>query len=524
MTRSPDLSGIFLKYQSDCMASVWENPVTVVEKSRRTGLSWCASFIGDLVAGLAQADSGMDVFYMGYNLEMAREFIDYCAEHAEIMQAVVGEVRESFFHDPDRPEKDVKVFRMDFASGNKVLALPSVPRALRGMQGLVIIDEGAFHDDLEELLKAALALLMWGGKVLVISTHNGDTNPFNLLVQDILSGRKPYKLLRTTFDDALRDGLFRKICEKKGDEWTQVKEDAWRSKIIKFYGDAADEELFCIPSPSTGTYIPLPLIEARSSVDVPVIRWDRKSEFALLPEDIRKTETLAFCRDEIMPVLDSLNPNDPYVFGEDFGRSGDLTVIWVMAIGKDLKRRTAFVLELRNIPFEEQKRVLFFVLDGLPRFRAGKMDARGNGQYLAEVTVQRYGSRVEAVMLSESWYRENMPPMKAAFEDGMLSLPRDRDIQDDIRALKMVRGVARIPDARTTDKTGNRHGDAAVALAMAYAASRAEPEEYGFTPVPRALPSAFGNASSHDWPIEDEIARDRAGFRNSTGLRGSVRL
>lgn len=524
MTEKATLSGIFLEYQAKLMASVWENPVTVAEKSRRTGYSWAASFVGDLAAGMAQASGGMDVFYMGYNLEMAREFIDYCAEHAEIMQTVAGQVQESFFHDPDRPEKDVKVFRMDFASGNKVLALPSVPRALRGMQGLVIIDEAAFHDDLEELLKAALALLMWGGKVLIISTHNGDTNPFNLLVQDILSGRKPYKLLRTTLDDALRDGLFRKICEKKGEDWTQLKEDAWRSEIIKFYGDAADEELFCIPSPSTGTYIPLPLIEARSSDDAPVIRWDRKSEFALLPEDIRKMETLAFCRDEIMPVLDSLNPNDPYVFGEDFGRSGDLTVIWVMAIGKDLKRRTAFVLELRNIPFEEQKRVLFFVLDGLPRFRAGKMDARGNGQYLAEVTVQRYGSRVEAVMLSEAWYRENMPPLKAAFEDGMLSLPRDRDIQDDIRALKMVRGVARIPDARTTDKTGNRHGDAAIALAMAVAASRADTMEYSFTAVPNPLRANTDPNVSGEWPIERELMMERSGLRDASGLRGSVRL
>jgi len=45
---------------------------------------------------------------------------------------------------------------------------------LRGKQGRVIIDEAAFHDNLEELLKAALALLMWGGEVRIISTHNGD--------------------------------------------------------------------------------------------------------------------------------------------------------------------------------------------------------------------------------------------------------------------------------------------------------------------------------------------------------------
>jgi phage FluMu gp28-like protein len=45
------------------------------------------------------------------------------------------------------------------------------------MQGKVLIDEAAFHDDLDELLKAAMALTMWGSHVVVISTHDGAENP-----------------------------------------------------------------------------------------------------------------------------------------------------------------------------------------------------------------------------------------------------------------------------------------------------------------------------------------------------------
>lgn len=129
------------------------------------------------------------------------------------------------------------------------------------MQGLVLIDEAAFHDNLEELLKAALALLMWGGRVVIISTHNGDTNPFNVLVQDVRAKRRPYHLLRTTLDDALDDGLFRKICAKSGDVYSSELQEKWRQETIDFYGDNADEELFCIPSPSSGSYIPLVLID-----------------------------------------------------------------------------------------------------------------------------------------------------------------------------------------------------------------------------------------------------------------------
>ena len=60
----------------------------------------------------------------------------------------------------------------------------------------------------------------------------------------------------------------------------------------------------------------------------------------------------------------------------------------------------------------------------------GAFDARGNGQFLAEVAMQRYGaSRIQQVMLSEGWYREHMPPVKAALEDGTLDgLPKDADI------------------------------------------------------------------------------------------------
>ena len=41
--------------------------------------------------------------------------------------------------------------------------LPSIT-GVSGQQGFVLIDEAAFHDDLGEVLKAAFALLIWGGK------------------------------------------------------------------------------------------------------------------------------------------------------------------------------------------------------------------------------------------------------------------------------------------------------------------------------------------------------------------------
>lgn len=89
--------------------------------------------------------------------------------------------------------------------------------------------------------------------------------------------------------------------------------------------------------------------------------------------------------------------------------------------------------------------------------------------------MQRYGAtRIQQVMLSEGWYREHMPPVKAALEDGNLQdLPKDADTLNDLRAVQVVRGVPRVPDVRSTgEDKGKRHGDAAVAVALAYYASR----------------------------------------------------
>lgn len=477
---SSDLPDVFLPYQQELWQTVDANAVTVIEKSRRTGYSWALAAIAAAHASAARADGGSDALYMGYEKDMTREFVDYVADWARAMQLAASEVEEFLFRDPGRPEKDIGAFRVRFASGFEVIALPSVPRALRGKQGLVILDEAAFMDELEEVLKAAFALLIWGGKVVVCSTHNGDTNPFAVLVEDIRAGRKPYALLRCTFDDAVAQGLYRRVCLRQGTLWTAEGEAAWVADIRAKYGDAADEELDVIPSPSTGTYLPATLLEARAAAGIPVLRWECPGEFKLLPSEVRTRAALLWCIETVLPLLDRLDPQLRHVLGEDFGRVRDLTVLWPLAISRTLMRHTPFIVELRNVPFDQQREILFFVLERLPRLGAVKMDAGGNGAYLAEVAMQRFGLLVEGIQLSEPWYRENMPPLKAALEDQQLDLPADDETLGDFRMLKLVRGIARIPHARLNDERKSRHGDAAIAACLAYAASRAEPMEYGY--------------------------------------------
>lgn len=190
-----DTPHIFLPYQQKWAGD--PAPVKVMEKSRRIGLTWAES--GD-DALYAASDEGDDVWYIGYNKDMAEEFITECANWARKYDLAAEAVEEEIFDDQG---KDILAFRINFSSGHKIVALSSRPSNLRGKKGRVVIDEAAFHDDLKALIKAAMAFLMWGGEVRIISTHDGDDNQFNALIKEIRAGKKPYSLHRVTFDVAV---------------------------------------------------------------------------------------------------------------------------------------------------------------------------------------------------------------------------------------------------------------------------------------------------------------------------------
>lgn len=491
---------VLLPYQVRWLAD--QSPVKVAEKSRRVGITWTEAADAALTAAAA---AGMDTWYLGYNRDMAREFVETAAAWARQFNKAARAIEEIAIDDERR---DLLAYRIRFASGHKIVALSSRPSNLRGKQGRAVIDEAAFHDNLPELLKAALAFTLWGGRVRVISTHNGADNPFNELVNDIRAGRRPFALHRITLDDALEDGLYHRMCQKLGRRWGIEDEREWRARIFDEYGEAADEELMCVPRSSGGAFLSAILIESRMRAGAPVLRWEVPAEFAERPEQVRAAAAREWCERNLDPVLAALDPGLMSCFGEDFGRLGDLTVIWPLQIGADLVRRTPFVIELGRVPFRQQEQILFHMADRMPRLVGGALDARGNGQYLAETARQRYGARIAQVMLSTNWYREHMPRYKAAFEDGMLELPRDAEILADHRALVIDDGFAHVAERR--DRNG-RHGDSAIAGALAYYASTlAPPQEIAYTPAGGERRDPFGARDADDASVYRRGARARA--------------
>jgi len=449
---------------------------------------------------------------LGYNQDMTVEYIQACAMWARAYNYIAEEIEEGIWPDSD-PDKHIKTYTIVFPSGQRIVALTSRPSNLRGRQGIVVIDEAAFHQDLAQLLKAALALLIWGGEVHVISTHDGTENAFNELIEEIRAGKRDGKLFRCTFKEAVEDGLYRRVCLRKGIEYKPEDEADWVASVYGFYGDAAEEELDCVPSQGGGAYFSLALIEQRSNREVPVLRLAYPSGYETTAEHTRLAESLEWCEEHLRPLLEAIPSDVLSFYGMDFARSGDLSVIWPLVKEQNLRKRTPFLVELRNVPFKQQEQILFYIVDRLPNFQKGAPDARGNGSQLAESAAVKYGfNRIERVMLTEGWYRDNMPPFKAALEDDTFyDIPGDRDVVSDVRAFRLVKGVARIPEKRTTEQGdkggagGKRHGDAGIAAVLADYASRQDIEIFEYH---RVQPAA-----QHDRSV-----KSGAGWRSKKGI------
>ncbi len=476
---------VLLPYQQAWIAD--KSQLKVAEKSRRIGLTWAEA--ADVVLQ-AMSEGGQNVYYLGYNKDMTVEFIQACAMWAKAFNAAAMEIEEGVWEDGD---KHIQTFIIRFPnSGKRIEALTSRPSNLRGRQGIVILDEAGFHENLDELLKAALALLIWGGSVRVISTHDGEDNPFNELIKEIRAGKRKGSVHRTTFREAVDQGLYKRVCLRKGIEYNAEEEQAWMDDVYSFYGDAADEELDVIPSKGGGRWLSQGLLEQRQK-DIPVIRWSAPKGFETWTEDARHSEIKILFDDVIKPLLDSIPKKYRSYYGLDFARRSDLCVFWPLIEYQDTRKHCPFVLELSNMPYKQQEQLFKLIAKALPNFSKGAHDATGNGGYLAEAMQIAFGDKIEAIHLSEGWYREHTPHFKAALEDSdIVNMPKDKDIMDDHRAFVLVKGVARIPDVRTTGADGKkRHGDSGIAHLLADYASKNPSAPYEFTPLPSHENSSF---------------------------------
>ncbi len=454
---------ILLAYQIAWLKD--NSPLKIWEKSRRIGASWVEAFVCARLAALAKSAGGMDCFYMAYEKEMTQQFISDVAFWAKVLQVACNDIEEVVIKDED---KDVLMYKIRFDSGFEVWALPSKARLLRSKQGHFVFDEAAFADEFHEILKAAHAFRIWGGSISILSTHNGEDNPFNQLIQDIKNGKKKWSLHHTTIEDALDDGLYKRICKVQNKDWSEEAQKEWLAELLEEAGEFADEEYYCIPTRAGARYFSAELIRSVAVKDKPVFRFAAEDSFTFEKAEKREKQILKWFK-EVKPTL--LSTDLPVCAGEDFARSGDITVLHFDTELTDGSTDTLCEIELRNVPFEQQKKFINLCFDTLKNFDGAAFDSRGNGQMIAEWAAQEYPGCIFQVMLTRSWYAENFPHLKAAFEDGKSNIPDDSFIKDDYRVVGLVQGIPLITE-RTGGGRSKRHGDSCVAKVMAHFAHR----------------------------------------------------
>jgi phage FluMu gp28-like protein len=506
----PLAAGVLMAHQLDWIED--ESDLKAAEKGRRTGVTYAEALDDTLIAAKKKSEGGQNVFYIGDTKDKGREFIGYVAHFARIVAGELARIEDFMFEDEreDGSSKFISAYRIRFSSGCRVEALSSRPENIRGLQGVVVIDEAAFHKDVRAVLDAVNALLIWGGKIRVISTHNGVLNPFNELIREAKAGKTPFKVHFIPFKKAVENGLFRRVCLITGKTWSAEAEVEWEEKIRSSYGprtSAMEQELDAIPAEAEGAALTRVQIEACMEGGIPIVRWSRPDAFKNYPEHVRKAECKAFCESELKPLLGALDPRRPHYLGQDFARKGDASDILVAATDALLTRRTQFIVEMRNVPFDQQRDVLYYVGDGLPRFSGAALDATGNGAYLAEKAVQRWGERALEVKFTVEWYRVNSPPYIEAFADRTMVLPRHEDVLRDHQALAYVKGIIKVPDdMRYKGADGfERHGDTAIAGVLMWHASTLGPVEYGYTPAP-----PIGHEQPGDWLFPENQSAERS--------------
>lgn len=496
--------GVLLHYQREFLSD--PSPVVVGLKSRRIGLSWA---LASAAALHASKTSGANVYYMSYAMDMTKTFIDDVIFWAKAYNLAASDMQEVVIEYVEGGKtRFATTYEVTFASGHVVKALPAAARHLhsKGKPGeWVIIDEYSRVDDPAGIKEGAMAFPMWGGKVWILSTLHGADNHFAQLVEDIRAGREPYSLHQITLDNAITAGLYRRICEVSKTIWTPSGELEWRAAQIARYGEFAGEQLFCIPSKSAGRYIARHIVRQCMVEGPPVLRLTLVDEFATWGEVARVDHVAEWLDDQVQPLLDAIDPDSSGSFGQDFARSGHLSVLAPLVEGRDLVQRCPFLIEMRNVPHTSQLQVLQCVADGLPHLRAGALDARGNGSFLAEAAAQAYGfERIHQVQTSGAWYNKAFPKYRHALTDKLIEIPADSEVLKDHGDVELVGGVPMVPKSgeRTTE-AGLRHGDTAIALCLAWFASEQDdiPMEYGssgrrdLAPAPPGL-EAFQGAST----------------------------
>lgn len=349
--------GYFLAYQVAWLND--DSRLKIAEKSRRIGWTYTQAYedVRD-----AAKEGGMDVWFSSADLTAAREYIRYVQMWARILNVVATDLGEVVLEGSG--ESAIKAFVVAFANGKRITALSSNPKGFRSKGGKVVLDEFAFHEDADELWRAAAPSVLWGYPIRVFSSHNGKDCRFYQMVQEAQQADSKWTLHSVTIVDAIRDGLVERIMNLDRPA-TAAEVEAFLAECRAIAGDdeTFQQEFMCNPLDGTAAYISHALFDANVAAEVP-------DPIVILGSEIHDIPL-----PDYRPALQFKRAGGQLYLGVDIGRKRDLTVLWVWEkVGDTLWTRA--VVELHIVKFRYQFRWLEHLL---PMTTHAEMDETGLG-------------------------------------------------------------------------------------------------------------------------------------------------
>lgn len=386
----------FLPYQADWIKD--PAPLRLCEKGRQIGLSYADSY--DSVKLVAPKNARLPVFVGSRDMVQAKQYLLYCKRWSRVLNYAAEDLGEVLFD----KDKDLTAFELKFANGLSIYSLSSSPDAFAGKTGHIKLDEFALHREQRELYRIAKPATQWGGTLSVISTHRGTGTVFNELIRDVKEKANPmgWSLHTIPIQRAVKDGIVERINLVSG------REESREDFLARLRKECIDEEQWlqeycCVPADDAAAFITYEMIAAAEVEN---------------------------CHRTYDDLLDAVNPL--YV-GVDVARKQHLCVIDVEEkIGDVLWERQR--IELQNKTFSQIEDELYRVL-ALPQVKRCCIDATGLGMQLAERAKEKFSWKVEGITFTAPVKEELAYPLRSAFEDRTVRIPRDANLRQDLRGI-----------------------------------------------------------------------------------------
>lgn len=419
-------------------------------KSRRIGVTYGHAYdrVSRRVRGLRRK-----AYYTGVSLDMAREYMDYCAFHARTFHLagdiVEGQAEATYrTADGKRRKLQIKTFELEFPNGSRIVAMPSRPAALRGRDGDVDADELPFHEDQPGLYKAAIHVTKWGGQFAGWGSHNGEGTQFhnfelncrrvlNTLGIDPDAGhsdvalerlaaighelrlRPIFSFHRTTIEQAVEQGLVELLNAVTDSNHTRE----------SFLTECRDE---CLNDEHYGQeYLCRAVTALLAALKYHVIEACQHEGCA---GPIEGFEQL----DEFVGSVAKATHGGRVFIGVDVGRTQDLTVIWPFEQVGDVLWSLG-LLRLRRCSLVDQERAIERLF-GVLRVGRCAILKRGIGQGIFDHLVRKFGEgRIGGIDETRPVKVALVGGIVQAFEDRRVRVPLDHEVKEALHGVREVR-------------------------------------------------------------------------------------